>query len=156
MFVRNALAARCALAAALLVALSLITGCGPGKYGRPVRVTGKATLDGEPLTLAGVRLHCLAGGLPPDLRTLTGKVDDKGSFSFPKVYPAEYQVSFFTLHEPTVTKKDASGEELILASPDMGPLANYAAHTTQLTANVSSETTHFEFELHGPRPRSPR
>lgn len=142
---------------ALAVGVSLVAlGCGQGKYGRPVRVTGKTTLDGQPLKKAGVRLHCLAGGLPPTLRTLTGKVDDTGSFTFPKVYPAEYQVSFFTLYDPDVTKKDASGEELILASPDLGPLADYAAHTTKLTANVSSESTNFEFDLHSPKKRSAR
>lgn len=127
--------------------LSAVCGCWEGGD-RTVRVTGAATLDGKPLANAGVRFHCLVGGLHPPHRTLTGTTDGDGKFEFPRVYPQVFQVSFFLPEDPASEGPvGPDGQPVVLAVPRRGPLGDYSADTTQLTARVTAESNHFEFAL---------
>lgn len=122
------------------------SGCAPD-YGTPVRITGTAILDGKPLANTGFRFHCMEAGLPANLRTLSGTTNEAGKFELPRVYPQEYQVSFFTLAYPAKQKFWPDGEPIILASPNLGPLGKYAAEVTPLRARVSEDSTNFDFAL---------
>jgi len=71
---------------------ALIGGCGGSDLGRPATVTGKVTVDTQPLGNASVTFHC-TGGLPAEYRTVRGTTDCSGVYKIAKVYPGTYTVS---------------------------------------------------------------
>lgn len=73
-----------------LCLLVLTTGCG-SDLGRPTTVTGKVTVDGQPLSGAAIMLHC-QGERKAELRTFRGMTDSGGQYRIDKVYPGTYDV----------------------------------------------------------------
>lgn len=65
-----------------------VSGCG-SDYGKPATVTGKVTVDGQPLGSAIVALHC-TGNLPAEMRTVRATTDGSGNYTITKVYPGSY------------------------------------------------------------------
>jgi hypothetical protein len=121
----------------------MIGGCGGPDLGRPATVTGKVTVDGQPLVNATVTFHC-TGGLPAEFRTARGTTDSSGAYKIAKVYPGTYTVS---------AVEAASGA----AAADPG-MQNASAEDTlrpvaggELRVDVKSETVTFDVPLTRPK-----
>jgi hypothetical protein len=75
----------------LLCLMALLTGCGGPSLGSPTTVTGKVTVDGQPLGNANIVLH-YTGEREAEFRTFRGTSDAGGQFKIDKVYPGTYEV----------------------------------------------------------------
>lgn len=129
-------------ACATLSVLFVISGCGQKgpDLGKPVNVSGKLTLDGEPLSNVTVNFYNSGPGAPPEFRSFSGTTGPDGSYSIEKVYPADYTVSV----QPGQGGGEYAAEES--AAEGQGPLAKYQTESP-LRATVSESQTTFDFEL---------
>lgn len=134
----------------LILSAFSLSGCG-ASLGKPVLVEGRVTLDGKGLANAIVSFAAIEGDLPGDKRSASAKTDSTGVYQIEKIYPAEYQVS---ISDAAVTNTAAipgagPGQPgLVLANPGAGtPLAAYQPGSSPLRAQVSEETTNFDFDL---------
>lgn len=124
-------------AAALLMAI----GCGGPDYGQPVSVSGKVTLDGQPLAELTVIYHN-TGGLPAEFRTQRARTDAKGIYSLAEVYPGEYTILF----EQVAAAPEDPGMAPAHASATDSSLAKYSGDNAP-SATVSESTDEINFEL---------
>lgn len=117
------------------LAVVLIAGCGPD-LGRPATVTGKVTVDGQPLSGATVMLHC-QGERQAEFRTFRATTDSNGQYLIEKVYPGSYEV--------VVVETGAKGvqEGMQSANPDrLTPAVGSEMHI-----EVKSEKVVFDLPL---------
>ena len=115
----------------------LACGCGGGEdLGDPVAVSGKVTLNGQPLSDALVSFTALSG-LPAEYRSARTTTDSEGRYQFDSLYPAEYQVS--------IVKDDPSAPQ-DAAVPAPAPLAQYGPDSP-LRAKIEEEKSDLNFDL---------
>lgn len=130
-----------------VVILITATGCGGGAdYGDPVSVSGKVTLDGDPLKSLTVVYHT-TDSLPAEFRTLRTKTDDQGQYSLSEVYPGNYTIGFENVAE---VPEDPGMAPATQSATDTS-LANYTGDNAP-TANVSDSNTEFNFDLLSTQP----
>jgi len=124
--------------------LLAVVGCGgSADYGEPVSISGKVTLDGQPLKALTVVYHS-NGGLPSDLRTQRAKTDDQGVYSLSAVYPGDYTILFE--HVSEAEEPEDPGMAPAAVSATDAALASYAGDNAP-TKNVTETTTEINFEL---------
>lgn len=127
-----------------LILLSLAaSGCGGDDYADPVPVSGKVTLDGQPLGGGTVRF------VPADREKAKpgrGEIQTDGSYKATTdtendgLIPAEYSVFFDNPETSEVTAKDEGGGVNI-------PPKYLAPGTSGLTLSVTGETSSADFVL---------
>jgi hypothetical protein len=96
-------------------------GCGGSDHGVPISVSGKVTLDGQPLTELTVIYHN-TGGLPAELRTQRARTDAQGTYSLAEVYPGDYTILF----EQTAAAPEDPGMAPATESATDASLAKYS------------------------------
>ena len=116
-------------------------GCGGPDYGTPVSVSGKVTLDGEPLGELTVIFHNTSG-LPAEFRTQRSTTDGQGVYNLPKVYPGEYRILF----EKVAAAPEDPGMAPAEVSATDASLLKYTGANAP-TASVSATNTEVNFEL---------
>jgi hypothetical protein len=128
----------CVVACMMLVAI----GCGDAgpDLGTPVDISGKVTLDGQPLSDVTLNFYNAGEGVPAEHRAFQGKTGPDGAYTIEGVYPATYQVSV----QQGSAGDAAEGEDVI--AEDVGPMARYQSGS-ELSATVSETQTRFDFEL---------
>ena len=75
----------------LAFATMFLVGCG-AKYGSPVKVTGKVTVDDKPLPNAIVTAN-VSETREAEFRSFQATTGAGGEFEFPAIYPGEYSVT---------------------------------------------------------------
>lgn len=122
--------------------LVLALGCGPD-LGRPATVTGKVTVDGQPLDGSTVAFHC-TGGLPAECRTVRAVTDSTGAYTITKVYPGSYSVT--VIETATVSGGGAlpqdPGMQKAFAEAGLRPTGGH-----ELQVDVNAETVTFDIQL---------
>lgn len=131
----------CARNVAAFAILLMGVGCGGSDHGVPVSVSGKVTLDGNPLADLTVIYHS-TGGLPAELRTQRAKTDAQGAYSLAEVYPGNYTILF----EQTAAAPEDPGMALATESATDASLANYSGDNAP-SASVSETNTEINFDL---------
>lgn len=121
-----------------------LAGCGSSKEGTPVKVSGKVTMNGEPVANAKLTFHSVEGGLPPDKRTVMGSTDKDGRYTLPTVYVGSYKVAVEKPGSPDSASQDKAKTSAI---PDLGPYVKYQLGNTPLNAAVAKGQTTFDFDL---------
>jgi hypothetical protein len=127
------------LLAGCVVALSFaFTGCGSSL----VKVTGKVTIDGQPLTTGNISFAPVESG-----QVAIGTIDGQGNYTMqsgtvPGVAPGKYKVTIVAVEAvaPVPGQPEAAPKLLTPAkynNPD----------TSELTADVSSTQKTFDFNL---------
>ena len=127
------------LAACWLVLLVFVvaTGCGGEDLGKPAKVTGKVTVDGQPLSGAVVTFHCISG-LPPEQRTQQATTGGDGAYELPTVYPGKYEVSVTPAPPPEISDPGRQ--------PAIPPTEYKPASGDQLTTEVNADMN-FDIQL---------
>lgn len=156
----------------LLVVSATLLGCGGEDLSRfkegLVPVTGKITLDGEPLRETGVLFVPKSAALPgakPDVgvRTAMGHTDSQGVYTlispptgpgvkpeqYPGCLPGEYTVILLQRREGGGVEAQ-SGEQTTAASPEQTiPAKFFTPQTSGMTATVTATGGEFNFDLKG-------
>ncbi len=117
-----------------------VPGCGPD-LGTPTTLTGKVTVDGEPLSNAALAFHTTEEERPAEYRTFTAKTDAGGQYTVAQIYPGNYEV---TVVDTSATSAEADADaESALAGESFRP----AGDSSDLTVRVGSQPTRFDIEL---------
>src|SRR5690606_22638877 len=126
----------CVVAGVMIVSI----GCGDTgpDLGTPVDISGKVTLDGQPLSDVTLNFYNSGEGVPAEQRAFQGKTGTDGTYSIEQVYPGAYQVSV----QPGDAGDAGEGEDVI--AEDQGPLARYQSGS-ELNATISETQTTFDF-----------
>jgi hypothetical protein len=115
-------------------------GCAKKEAPRGAIVTGKVTLEGSALTGVGLRLYNPKQGL-----NLVCNLDENGEFKTHRPLPPGFYVV-------SITGGQGAGASASPVPPDHIPKHYWEGQTSDLGANVSVASSHFEFELNsGPR-----
>ncbi len=134
----------------LVVAVSLFSGCDNGKLGKPVTVTGKFQLNGEPLSNVQVQFFAIEA-LPAEYRTQLATTDSEGRYSINRVYPAKYLVSLTDTQSSTTP---AGTDDVVVVNSKPSRLEQWSADRSQLNADVTAEQSKFDFDLSSQKSRS--
>ena len=121
----------------LLCLLTLTSGCGPD-LGSPATITGKITVDGEPLNGATITFHCV-GERAAEFRTFTVTADADGQYTIEKIYPGSYRVG---VGEPASGAGGDPGMASAMAGDELKP-----ADGGDLSAEVTSDDMVFDVQL---------
>jgi len=138
------------LRAAALTSGVLLAAAGCGGSGLPLAsVSGRVTLDGQPLPDAVIEFQPAGGGAPSyGLTDSEGRYDLQFSRHQPGALPGEHKVRIRTARAGV----DEQGNEVPL--PEKIP-AHYNART-ELTATVDDKGSKIDFELEGARQSASR
>ncbi|NQT15269.1 MAG: carboxypeptidase regulatory-like domain-containing protein [Planctomycetes bacterium] len=119
--------------------LALVSGCGGPDLGSPATVTGKVTVDGQPLSDATVTFHCI-GERAAEFRTFTTTTDVGGEYTIDKIYPGSYSVGVGE------SAPGADGGDPGMASATAGDELK-PADGGDLSAEVTSDDLVFDVQL---------
>ena len=130
---------------AFVIAILLAgAGCGDSPdYGEPASISGKVTLDGQPLKALTVIFHC-NGGLPTELRTQRAETNDEGVYSLSAVYPGDYTILFERVSEAEEPEDPGMAPAAVSATD--AALASYSGDNAP-TKSVTATTTEVNFDL---------
>lgn len=117
------------------VLTSLMVGCGDGRP-RRVPVSGRVTIDGQPLTKGVVRL------IPENARPATGEVDSEGRYTLTTFEPGDGVI-------PGPCKVAVIASEMISNNAQRwhAPKLYADAERSGLTADIAEATDALDFEL---------
>jgi hypothetical protein len=120
-----------------LVCAACLAGCG-GEPFKTVSVSGKVTLEGEPLSLATVTFRPVAPGPNGLAPTSYGKTDESGEFSL-KLISNDSNGAVVGKHRVEITVKSAAAEEA--EESDVTPEAAHKETKIPSRYNTDSELT---------------
>ena len=122
----------------LLSFLALTSGCGPD-LGSPTTVTGRITVDGEPLGGATVVFHCV-GEREAEFRTFTATADGGGQYTIEKIYPGSYRVG---VGEPAPgAGEEDPGKASAMAGNELKP-----SDGDELSAEITSDELVYDIQM---------
>ena len=126
-----------------LFSVAALFGCTGGAetpdLGEPVDISGKVTLDGEPVGNTELEFYRSGGGATPETRRFVKTTGDDGTDTIDDIYPATYTVSVMG-SEAQIDDSGALAAADPTASDD--PLAKYRMDSPLSVEVTSSSTTH--------------
>lgn len=127
----------------LFICSALWLGCGGPSLPPTHDITGKVTMDGQPVSDAIVIFNAMEG-IPSEYRSKTAEIGPDGSFSLKEVYEGEYAVG--VVPAANAASIDPENAGAAPAAPPPSPLDKYSSGA-KIRATVRADQTSFTFDL---------